>query len=132
MQDMDWPAIGLWSVYNVGVPLFALLVLIPLAGWLMRSKKLTFLATVLDGQLFFYCVTVIAVLLKDLHQRVEAGDVWIHLGFTGLLMINVFVYGVVLTNRDKVDEKRVFQLSVPVVVFVVACVLGVRISEGLL
>jgi hypothetical protein len=129
---MDWSAIGLWLFYNVGVPLFALLVLIPLAGWLIKSEKLTFLAMVIDGQLFFYCVTVIAVLLKDLHQRVEAGGAWIYIGFTGLLMVNVFIYGVVLTNPDRVDEKRVSWLSVTMVVFSVACVLGVRIPEGLL
>ena len=133
MQGMDGSAIGLWLFYNVGVPLSALLCLIPLAGWLIRSEKLTFRATVLDGQLFFYCVTVIAVLLKDLRQRVQVGGVWIQIALTVLLMVNVFIYGVALVIRDEVvDKERMIRLSVGAVVVVVAFVLGISISEELL
>jgi hypothetical protein len=132
MQDMDWSAIGLWSAYNVALPLSAALVFIPGAGWVIGSEKLTFRATILEGQLFFYCVTVIAVLLKDLHHRVEAGGVSIYSASIVLLVVNVFLFAVVLTNRDRVVEKRVFRLSVTIVVVSVAWVLGVRISEELL
>lgn len=122
MQCMDWSAIGLWFGYNVALPLSALLVLIPLAGWLTKSEKLTFRATVLDGRLFFYCVTVIAALLNDLHQRAERGGDWIYLALLALLIVNVFIYGVALVNRDEVDEKRMVKLSVVAVVVVVASV----------
>jgi len=118
-------------LYEAALPLSPVL-LIWAGGKLIPAKKQTILQLIQDGQLFFFCTALIAILLRDLgHLRHPAGDALIAFLYI-ILVVYCMLFGIVSMNKDQVDQKALGNLSLWSTVLVLFLVLGVRVSEGLL
>jgi len=123
-------SIGLWLLYEAAFPLSPVL-LVWIGGLLLPKKKQTIFQLIRDGQLFFFCTALIAILLRDIGKAppVNAGL----FGFLCFLLLAFGVlFGIVAMNKDDVDEKGLGFLSLFSTLAVLALVLGIRITENLI
>ncbi len=120
-----------WIIYNTLIPLLPI-PLVQFASKLLDKYKNTF-SIINDGQLFFYCTTIISTLLKDIHTVESLGDAS---GFLYLLLIVcVFLFGVTTTAERQTKEKMKNWYgwsSIAMTVTVTFVVLAIRYSKDLL
>ena|SRR5579859_7564906 len=124
-------SIGEWLLYEAIFPLSPVL-LVWLGGRLLPSKKQTMFQLIRDGQLFFFCTALIAILLRDLGKMQQPVNIGLF-GFLCLLLLAFGVlFGFVAMNKNDVDETALGLTSTFSVLLVLSLVLGVRVTERLL
>jgi hypothetical protein len=123
--------VGSWLLYEAVFPLSPVLLVWGGSSFLPKKKKGLF-ELIRDGQLFFFCTAMVAVLLRDLGKS-PPGDGGLLYGFLYLLLVAFGVlFGFVALNKDDVDPVTLGRTSISAAVLVVALVLGIRVTENLL
>jgi len=119
-----------WLGYNFFIPLSPL-VLVWAGGIIVPSKHKPMLSIIKNGQLFFYCTTILAILLKDIGSANHEVSTWISPIFYFSIIIFSGLFGIGLFLSDDADEIAMGSISASCTIFTVATVLGVRITENL-
>lgn len=120
-----------WFLYSTIFPLSSV-PLVLIATKLMGSPKHLF-HVIRDGQLYFYCTTLIALLLKEIVNLPSVNG--LVFGFLVLAMLAcTFVYGVAVAadSTQPKDDRMIAWTSIGAVATVVAIVGTIRVSEGLI
>lgn len=117
-----------WLLYEVVLPLLPVL-LIYTGTWMFGQARL--FAVIRDGQLCFYCTTIVAVLLRDLVKKNTAIASLVAV-LVILMIFTTFIYGAaVLVERKPGDEKKMGWTSILTCIATVLLVLFVRSRNSL-
>ena len=95
-----------WIVYNVILPLLPV-PLVYFGFWLLSIKRKV-VEIIKDGQLCFFCTTLVAVAIRDLTNAYTTASIaWPLIGLIFILILSTFVYAVAVvgTAAGTIAEK---------------------------
>ena len=120
-----------WLIFNAVIPLSPI-VLVWVGSWILVDPTSKLFLIIRDGQMCFYCTTLLALLIRDVSSTQKSSNSII-IGSTVLFFIfSTFIYGVAVSNKDKVIEKKLGWISIFMSVTIIVFVLTIRMREGLL
>jgi len=120
-----------WLLYNTLIPLSPILLVI-IGGWIITGPSPSFFSIIRDGQLCFYCTATTAVLMRDIACKKSPVDGLVLGGLFILILFSTFIYGVAVSNKDDVNEKKVGYMSILTAITTICIIIYIRSIENLL